>query len=194
MTRRIDKTWAPIAILFLLWASSAGAVPMPFDVFAFDHSTSGSGVGLDTGLFFDAGDPFTVTADPDDLWSAGALPRWSDADGLTANRFATGSDDSGEAAGTLIGRDFGLHTQHGLSLPFGSLVGSIGGDFFLLGTSFSGMAPASGNLLLHYWDINNSDNTEKITAFVDPSPAPAPATLLLLGTGLAALGFRKRRP
>jgi len=195
MASRLTAIFATFLFLVLLSPGSASAVPMPFDVFAFANSTSGSGAGLDTGLGFTAGDIFTVSVDPDDLWNAGALPRWSNADGLTGDRHATGGDDSGEALGTLIGIDFGLHPQHGLMLPFGSLVGSIGGNFFLLGTSFSGPAPANGNLLLYYWDSNNSDNTEHITAFVDPDPrdVPVPATLPLLGAGLLlARRFRAR--
>jgi hypothetical protein len=173
------KTWM---LLVALLVSPAFAGAVPFDVFAFANSTSGSGVGLDTGIHFDAGDSFSVEVDPGDLWNAGALPRWSNADGLTGNLLATGSDDSGQPVGTLIGQNFGLHAQHGLSLPFGTLVGSIGGQFFAIGTSFAGAAPASGNLLLYYWDSNNFDNTEFVTADVtDLSAVPEPGTAGLVG-------------
>ena len=181
-------------LAMLLWPAFAGAVPIPFIVDALSHSSnSGAGSGLDTGLFFNAGDPFTVAVDPGDLWNAGALPRWSNADGLTGNLLATGSDDSGQSAGTLIGIDFGLHSLPGvLSAPFGTLVGSISGDFFILGTSFAGTAPASGNLRLYYWDTFTPDNTEHVTAFVDPSPAPEPGTLALTLLGFLGLAHRRR--
>lgn len=178
----------------LLIPAFVGAVPIPFDVFALAHSSnSGAGLGLDTGVFFNAGEAFTVTVDPGDLWNAGDLPRWSNADGITGpDLFATGSDDSGEAAGTLIGSDiFGLHTEGSLSAPFGTLVGSVGGSFFVLGTNFAGTAPASGNLRLYYWDTFTPDNTEFVTAFVNP--APEPGTLMLAALGLLALARRLRR-
>jgi PEP-CTERM motif len=198
MTHRFRTSWILMLLSLPLLPGTALAVPMSFDVYALANSTSGTGVGLDTGLGFTAGDVFTVTVALDDLWNAGALPRWSNADGLTVDLFATGSDDSGEAAGTHIGTPFPNHLQNGLSLPFGSLVGSIDGTFFLLGTSFSGPAPATGNLLLYYWDSNNSDNTEFVTAYVDPDPrsVPEPSTLFLLSAGAMLFGLRRlrRRP
>ena len=74
-----------------------------------------------------AGQSFTVTADVNDLWSVGPLPRWSNADGLVGNRFATGTDESGEVAGTLIGQAFGNTADNGLSAPFGALAATISG-------------------------------------------------------------------
>jgi hypothetical protein len=184
------KIWI-VLFAFLFMPAVAGAVPIAFDVYALQNSTSGTGVGLDTLIHLDAGDILSVQVDPGDLWNAGALPRWSNADGLTGNLLATGSDDSGQPAGTLIGSNFGLWAQHGLNLPFGTLVGSIGGQFFAIGTSFLGPAPASGNLLLYYWDSNNGDNTEFVTASVDV--VPEPTTLLLIGSGLLGLAARRRR-
>ena len=186
---------ASLLVLLVLVPAIAAATPMPFDVYALAHSSnSGVGTGLNTGLFFNAGDPFTVEVDPGDLWNAGDLPRWSNADGLTGNLYATGSDDSGQSAGTLIGQNWGVHSIPGvLSAPFGTLVGSIGGEFFILGTGFAGVAPASGTLRLYYWDTYTPDNTEFVTAFVDPSPASEPGTLLLGLAGLLALSRRRNR-
>ena len=76
-----------------------------YDVYAFNNSSSASGVGLAT-ISLIAGERFSVSASVNDLWNAGALPRFSNADGLTSNLFATGSDESGYAAGTLIGTNF----------------------------------------------------------------------------------------
>src|SRR5262245_21323185 len=132
----------------------------PFVVDAKLNSTSG-GTGAAT-LFFNAGDAFSVFVDPTDLWNAGDLPRWSNANGIDGpDLIATGSDDSLEPAGTVIGSDiFGNHIQGGLNAPFGTLVGSFdnGLTFFAIGTNFSGSAPVSGTLKLYYFDSNNFDN------------------------------------
>jgi hypothetical protein len=45
-----------------------------FTVKAFENSSS-YGTGLATGLSFSAGQKFSVTVDPTDLWNAGPLPR-----------------------------------------------------------------------------------------------------------------------
>ncbi len=177
-----------VATLLLLTASANAPAAI---VQAFANSSSG-GVGSSTGVMLTAGQTFTVTASPTDLWNAGPLPRWSNADGLTGDLFATGSDDSGKPAGTLIGQSFGTWTQGGLSAAYGSLVGKIGsGAFFLVGTNFAGAANASGELKLFYWDSNNFDNTEFITVDVTAVPLPAAAWLLL--SGLAGLGVVGRR-
>lgn len=170
--KKIISVGLVIAVLSsLLIATSAQAAPSDFDVYAFDHSSSGTGVGLDTGITLNTGDFFTVTVDPNDLWSAGDLPRWSNADGLVGDLCATEGDDSGESPGTLIGQDYGTWTDagKGLTAPYGTLVGEINGTYFVLGTSYSGPAPASGNLKLYYWDGNNEDNTEYVTVTVDTS-------------------------
>jgi len=181
---------------FIAFAASAvvagAAAAADFTVSAFGNSSSGTGVGLAT-ISLAAGQQFTVSVDPNDLWSAGALPRWSNADGLTGNRFATGTDESGQPAGTLIGQDFGLNTQNGLSAPFGTLVGELGGVFEVLGTHFSGPAWNSGTLTLFYWDSNNFDNTGSVLASVVAVPEPASWTLMIGGFGLAGAMLRRRR-
>ena len=184
------KTIRLSMIVTLCLLSAAPAYAIPFTVGAQSNSSSG-GAGLNTGIVLTAGQAFTVTAGINDLWSAGALPRWSNADGLVGNLFATGSDESGQSAGTLIGQNFGLHSQGGLSAPFGTLVGQLGGTFFKLGTNFSGVAPAGGTLTLHYWDSNSGDNSGTIVANV--SAVPEPSTAFLLLTGIALLAFTARR-
>ena len=104
------------ALVALTSLNAAPAIAATFNVNAFLNSSTG-GVGVDT-ITLTAGQFFAVSVDPFDLWSAGDLPRWSNADGLTHNLFATGTDQSSQPPGTLIGQNFGLHAQGNLSAPF----------------------------------------------------------------------------
>jgi hypothetical protein len=175
-----------------LMAVAAGAHATPFVVDAMQNSSSG-GVGL-ASLSLTAGESFNVSASPNDLWSAGALPRFSDADGLISNRLATAADDSGQAPGTVIGVNFGTFTEANLSAPFGALVGRIdNGDYFVIGTSFSGVASASGTLNLYYWDQNNGDNFGTITANVTVGAIPEPGVYAMILAGLGMIGFMATR-
>lgn len=174
--------------LMALAAGSAQATV--YNVFALDNSSSG-GVGLAT-INLSAGQAFSVTASTNDLWSAGALPRFSDANGLTGDRFATAADDSGVAVGTQIGTNFGTWTQNGFSAAYGTLVGNIGGQYIALGTNFVGNAPVAGTLNLYYWDSNNGDNTGSIAVNVSPAPEPETYAMMALGLGLVGSVTRKR--
>lgn len=170
-----------------LAAQSVQAATVVVDAYA--NSSSG-GVAVNA-ITLTAGQAFTISSSTDDLWSAGDLPRYSDANGLTGNRYATASDDSGQAIGTLIGINFGPYSQAGHSAAYGSLVGEIGGQYLTLGANFSGVAPASGTLHLYYWDSNYGDNTGHITFNV--SAVPEPATYLMMMGGLLLLApFRRR--
>jgi hypothetical protein len=165
-----------------LAATSARAVTVDI-VEALANSSTG-GIGSATGVVLAAGQTFTVKVSPDDLWSAGGLPRWSNADGLKADLVATGSDESAEASGTLIGQDWGLWAQDSFSAPYGSLVGRIGsGAFFLIGTDFTGTANSSGQLSLYYWDSINADNFGSVAATIDAAAVPGP----IVGAGLPGL-------
>jgi hypothetical protein len=177
----------------LFWGvchSQAFIEPLDFNVFAQAHSSNnGVGAGLDTGIMLEGG-PFAVTVNQNDLWNAGALPRWSNADGLIQQLIATGTDDSGQAPGTEIGIDWPTnHTEGTFTEDFGTLVGAVGANRFTLGTSFNSTPPAMGTLKLFYWDVNAGDNTEKVTVRVaeksiqceTPNNNPAVATGIARG-------------
>ena len=160
-------------------------------------NSSGGGMGASSGLSLSAGQNFAVTSALTDLWSAGALPRWSNANGLVGPLLAIGSDESGEVFGTLIGSNFGLLAQNGISAPFGSLVGEINGVYQFLGANFNGAAWQSGNLNLFYWDSNFGDNTQNITFDValaeSAVPEPAAWAMMILGFGLMGAAIRQRK-
>jgi hypothetical protein len=183
---------AVCAGMITLAASTTHAALVTVD--ARTNSSSG-GVGLNSGVSLSAGQAFSVTVAATDLWSAGPLPRWSDASGLDGDLFATGSDESGQLAGTKIGQNFGLWSQHGLSAPYGALVGELNNIFFFIGTNFSGVAPGTGTdtLTLYYWDSNNGDNAGSIVADISGRTVPEPATLALFGFALASLAAARRR-
>jgi PEP-CTERM motif len=192
MRKYIGSTLAGVTLLM----SAASAHATLVDVYALAHSfNSGAGTGLAT-ISLTAEDLFSITAGPGDLWNAGELPRWSNADGLAADFYATGSDESGQAIGTQIGQNWGTFTDFvsGFSAPYGALVGRIGtGSFFLVGTSFSDTASNSGILNLFYWDAYTPDNTEFITVDIQTNAVPEPATMLLFGLGLTGLAAARRK-
>lgn len=172
------KTALSAATLSLaLLGSTAQAATVTVDVQSAANSTGG-GTGLATGLLLTIGQLFTVTANLADTWSLGAndpgCTRESNANGLTAC--------------------FGNYTQGNLSTLYGTLVGQIGvgGNFFVVGASFSGPAGAAGELFLYNWDSNTGDNSGSIQATISLVPLPA-GGLLLLGAlgGIAALRRRK---
>jgi len=173
--------------------AQANAVQYTVDAYA-NSSSGGTGVGT---VMLDAGDWFSISVSPTDLWNAGALPRWSNANGLTGNLYATGSDESGQPSGILIGRNFGLWTVGSFSAPYGALVGQVGGgSFFFVGTSFNGQAANSGQLFLYYWDSNYSDNSERVTINADIQNNRVPEgglTIALLATGLLGLAGLRRK-
>jgi hypothetical protein len=170
------KSLVTAGALLVASLGMAGATTVTVDVQSAAHSSATSG-GLATGVVLALGQTFSVSADPQDTWSLGSndpgCTRESNADGLTAC--------------------FGNYTQGNLSTLYGTLVGRIGGgDFFALGSSFTGMASAAGELFLFNWDSNDSDNSGSIAATISAVPLPA-GGLLLLGAmgGLAALRRRK---
>ena len=175
-----------------LAATMGSASAATYVVKAFNHSiNSGIGTGLST-IALTAGQGFSVSSSTDDLWSAGPLPRFSDANGLTGDRFATASDDSGQAVGTQIGANFGFIPISGHVAPFGALVGRIGGVYQTLGANFSGPAWNSGTLELFYWDTFSLDNSGEIAFNIAAVPEPASWALMIAGFGLVGGAMRRR--
>lgn len=158
-------------------------------------NSSTGGTGKVTGFTFSAGQFFRVRSSTNDLWRAGALPRFSDANGLIGDRFATADDDSGQPIGTQIGINFGQWTQDGFSAPFGSLVGRYAdGTYQLLGANFTGAAAGNGDLRLFYWDSNNFDNSGEITfQLLAGVPEPTTWAMMILGFGVVGGAMRRRK-
>jgi hypothetical protein len=186
-----------LAIALGCFTISTSANAAVFSVDAHNNSSTG-GSGLST-ISLTSGQAFTVTAGYNDLWSIGDLPRFANADGLIAPRFATAADDSGQPIGTLIGNTFVPWTQAGLTAPYASLVGEIGGVFKFIGTNFSSSAWNTGTLDLYAWDENNGDNVGTILANVN-IPAvggavtePATWSMIILGMGGLGAALRRRR-
>ena len=171
------KTLSTVAAALLLSsAAHAGTVV----VNAIDPNGSAAG-------FMTAGESFSVTVDANDLWSAGGLPRFSNANGLVVDLYSVAGDDSGVTPGVLIGQDWGSYG----AFHYGELVGQIGsGPVFGVGTNFTGVADATGELRLFYWDSSYGDNFGAITATV---AVPEPANIALLGLALGAFALSRRR-
>lgn len=169
--------------------------PAEAAVFVVDSAANSStgGIGLAT-FQVAAGQRIRFSSSTNDLWSLGALPRFSDGNGLVADRFATALDDSGQPVGTRIGRFFPLWTQNGLSAPYGILVGEIGGVYRTLGANGIETAWGTGTLNLFNWDSNRTDNAGAISFNISIVPEPATWGLLIAGFTLVGMGLRARRP
>jgi PEP-CTERM motif len=176
----------------LALASVMGPTPSRASVVTVDAKLNSSSGGTGVAIDLAAGEHFVITVSPTDLWSAGDVPRWSNADGLTHDLFATGTDETGQPAHTLIGVNWGLYGQGNLSAPYGTLVGETSaGHFFLIGTSYAGSTVAADTLKLFYWDSNNGDNTGSIA--VNVSAVPEPSTWAMLTLGFFGVGFSAYR-
>jgi hypothetical protein len=136
-----------------------------------------------TGVILDVGDSFGVSASGS--WSL-------DAPGFFGPINFYGPNGTNQYGSTTIG---------GSAVNFGTLVGRIGtGPYFKVGSVFSGVATASGELFLAFLDNDFYNNGGFVTASVtypdpdDQVPAvPLPAGMWLGLTGIAALVAARRR-
>lgn len=164
--------------------SVSSAAVVTFVVDAKEHSSNMLN-GLATGIFLEEGEGFVVSADVDDMWFlSGQTTEYTNADGL---------------------EDYPLYPQGNLTALYGTLVGQIAeGDFFAIGTQFTGTAANAGELYLYNWDSGNSGNLDVITVTVttEDEPqvfaatsvhvVPVPASSWLLVTAIAGFGLMRR--
>ena len=157
---------ALLAVSGLAAASTAGIVDAA-------GNSLGGGTAFDTGYFVVAGQSFSVTANPNDLWdNSGTDPTYlSNADG----------------------HSFQMADIDGLTDAIGSLVGEIGnGPLFHVGTNLSStLATSSGELKLFYFDTDAYNNTGAV--HVDVSVVPEPTNIALMGLALGAFALTRRR-
>jgi PEP-CTERM motif len=187
---------------FIGLASFVGCLALPLSGHAatviVDAAANASTGGVGANVSLVSGQSYVISANPLDLWSAGTLPRWSNADGLVTNLFATGAADTNgdlpsSVAGTQIGQLFSPYTQANLTSAYGSLVGSwdAGTTFFQIGTSSTVVASSSA-LSLYYFDSNAGDNSGSIVVSVT-SAVPEPGEWVMMLSGLALVGAIARR-
>ena len=155
-------------------------------------NTAGGNVGVQT-IALAAGQGFTVTADANQMWAAGVMPRWSNADGLSRDFYASGSDLSQMSTGTLIGQFWGYYGQDDVLAPYGTLFGRIGSAWYNIGSNYSGIAASNGVLELFYWDFDGGDNIGSlVVTAVSAVPEPSTWFMMLTGFGLAGFALRRR--
>jgi hypothetical protein len=207
MRIHLHHALAGLATLATL-ATAAGANATAVVVDAKTNSTYLDS-GVFTGVNLTAGETLKVHVDAGDIWSAGTLPRWSNANGLVGDLYATGTDESGLAAGTLIGQALGPVKEDNFFAPYAALVGKIGATYKILGTDFDGLAWGTGELRLYFWDTPGVtyDNKDYITAEITHGwpvevdvptgggvPEPATWAMMIMGFGLTGATLRRGSP
>lgn len=149
--------------------AAAGTVNVVVDA---KNNAIGGGTGLATGVFLNAGESFSSSAVPTDLWDNS----WTDP------TYLTNADGHAFQSGSL----------DGLFDAYGALVAQIGnGALFHVGTSFSGVANATGELKFFFFDSDAYNNTGAVRVAV--SAIPEPANIALMGLALGAFALSRRR-
>ncbi len=162
---------AALGAALLAVSGLAAASTTDFTVSAKDNSVAG-GSALDTGITLFSGESLTITASG--LWQ-------NDPDTAT---WQSGPDGHSNSTYTDVASN--------QTFDIGALIGKIGnGDYFLVGSNFTGSANAAGVLDLFYWDSDAYNNSGSVTAAV--TAVPEPANLALMGLALGAFALTRRR-
>jgi hypothetical protein len=152
----------PILFLVSFFAVPCAYADEVFKVWAASDSLSSP---LDTDIYVSAGERLVISVPSNETWSAGGNrphSRQSNASGLTG-------------LGPNSGYYWGNYTYGSSSFPYGTLVGQIGdGAYFPVGTFYNGIAGASGDLRLFFWDSSYGDNRGHVQARVSVDPTIVP--------------------
>jgi len=172
-----------VPILFLV---SFFAVPCayPDEVFKVWSASDSLSSPLNTDIYVSAGERLVISVPPNETSRAGGNrphSRQSNAGGLTG-------------LGPNSGYYWGNYRYGSSSFPYGTLVRQIGdGAYFPVDTFYNGIAGASGDLSLLYWDSYYGDNYGSVMATVSETSVPVPSAFILFASALSGLFVLKKR-
>ena len=176
-----------IALLGLVFSASAFATTYTYNTDASINSTGGGTKSSPLGgspLILTAGEQFTVSTDPSQIWLGADTPGDPNAGTLTTT--ANGTTNPYWNLGHL-----GFFLPGLPSVQIGSLIGEINGVYAFIGAGTKTFtAWETGALTFQYADINKSDNAGIIVSNVT---VPEPMTPVLVGFGLLALLAMRRK-
>ena len=167
-----------VALGAALLAVSSFAAATVVSVDAKANSIAG-GSAAATGVTLTTGESFSAIVEAGD----GENTTWKN--DPAANYVSTANGDA----------SFGTYTIPGTASTFtiGTLVGEIGsGDYFKVGTGFTGLANATGELKLFYWDSDAGNNSGALNVAISAVPESTNVALMALALGAFALTRRRK--